>query len=65
MEREVLIAILLGFLVLALGVQALQLNGLSDKIEGGTITGKVASAKPSTTTGPAQSGNLPRMVGGG
>ncbi len=74
MKQTTLIAIVLGILVLISIVQAIQLNGLKQKMAEGQLevksassTTKVASSgtdSKKTASLPASIKNLPKMVGG-
>ena len=68
MEKNIIIAVILGILVLVSVVQAFQLNALKDKIDEGKLTfGKTAgdSSTNSRSSGlPSNIQDLPSMVGG-
>ncbi len=72
MDKNILIAVVLGLLVLISVVQAFQLNTLKDKVKEGKLT--IGKASGSVATGSGSSGggaglpsniqDLPSMVGG-
>lgn len=67
MDKNIIIAIVLGVLLLVSVVQAVQLNALKVKVEEGKLT--LGKTKSSTTTGATghdstDISNLPSMVGG-
>ncbi len=73
MEKNNLMTIILGVLVLVAAVQAFQLSGLGDKIEEGSVSASSSvtakattsnTAKRSGATLPSSLDNLPNMVGG-
>lgn len=74
MKQTTIVAIILGVLVLVSVVQALQLNGLKDKIATEDLTIGTASSSTSVASGsdtekrtselPSSIKDLPTMVGG-
>lgn len=77
MEKTTIIAIILGVLVLISVVQAVQLNGLKEKVSDGrfSVSSSGSSARTSVSSGssdsdkrtaalPSSVKNLPQMVGG-
>ena len=70
MNKNLLVAIVLGVLVVVAVVQTVQLVGLKNKLAGGTV--QTGSASPQTTASgqsgntqlPSNLQNLPSMVGG-
>ena len=72
MEKNNLMTIILGVLVLVAAVQAFQLSGLGDKIEEGSVSSSssvtakatTSTAKQSSAKIPSSLDNLPNMVGG-
>ncbi len=67
MDKNIIIAIVLGILVLVSLVQAFQLNELKTKLAEGSLTLGKASTSTSTSSGGAVPSNiqdLPSMVGG-
>ena len=69
MEKNVVLAIVLGALVIIAGLQAFQLFGLKSKISSGsvqTVSGASAPAagQESGASLPSNLQNLPSMVGG-
>ncbi len=65
MNKNIIIAIVLGILLLLSVVQAFQVNTIKEKLSGGGI--KVAATGAPTAGGasvPASLQNLPTMVGG-
>ncbi|MBI4448438.1 hypothetical protein HY641_00230 [Candidatus Woesearchaeota archaeon] len=72
MEKNTIVAVVLGVLVLVSLVQAFQLYGLKNSVSGGATVRQVSAAAP-LASAPASSGapalpaslnNLPEMVGG-
>ncbi len=69
MDKNVIIAIVLGVLVLVSVVQAFQLNTLKEKVSEGKLTIGKTSSSVSTGSGsgasiPSNIQDLPSMVGG-
>lgn len=70
MNKNVVIAIVLGVLVVIAGWQAYQLSGLKSRIlANGPVSGAGVGSAPSTSSGsspqlPSNLQNLPSMVGG-
>ena len=70
MNKNVVIAIVLGVLVVIAGVQAYQLMGLKNRLSAsGSVSGAGVGSAPATTQGsspqlPSNLQNLPSMVGG-
>ncbi len=63
--KNLVLAVIVAVLVVVAVVQAVQLNGLKEKVQSGVAL-KPSSAAPSSTGGNAPSSlqNLPQMVGG-
>lgn len=70
MNKNVVIAVVLGVLVLIAAVQAFQLVGLKAKLAGGAVQASASGPAPLASGGaggaelPANIQNLPSMVGG-
>ncbi len=67
MDKNIIIAIVLGILVLVSIVQAIQLNELKTKLSEGSLTLSKAGSATSTSSGagvPSNIQDLPSMVGG-
>ena len=70
MNKNVVIAIVLGVLVVIAGVQAYQLMGLKSRLSaGGPVSGAGVGSAPATSSAgspqlPSNLQNLPSMVGG-
>ncbi len=64
MNKNIILMIIVGLLIIISAVQAVQLTSLKAEIDSGAV--KVGSAKTPSTTTPAASGiqDLPQMVGG-
>ncbi len=63
MDKNIVIAIVLGALILIAGVQAYQLFALKDKLSGGQISAG-APVQAGSPQLPDNLQNLPSMVGG-
>ena len=73
MEKNTIVLLVLGVLVLVALAQAFQLNGLKDKIAGGAIATAVSGSHGAASQAgsgsqqvkmPSNLDNLPQMVGG-
>ena len=70
MNKNVILAIVLGVLILIAAVQAVQLGGLKAKVSSGSLTSSLktgaapASAADSSGSAVKSGSNLPTMVGG-
>ncbi|MBI5398243.1 hypothetical protein HZB03_02155 [Candidatus Woesearchaeota archaeon] len=69
MNKNLVLAIVLGVLILIAAVQAVQLGGLKSKVSSGGLTSSVKTGAASPTGGAGvgsapSAGNLPQMVGG-
>lgn len=63
--KNLLLALVVAVLLVMAVVQAVQLNSLKDKIEGGVALKAFSSPAPSSTGSvPSSLQNLPQMVGG-
>lgn len=65
MDKNIIIAIVLGALVLVAAIQAVQLFGLKNKVQTGQVAATVQSGPVGGSPSlPSNIQNLPNMVGG-
>lgn len=70
MEKNTLVLVVLGVLVVVALVQAFQLTGLKEKVAGGAVATATSTVTPQAGSGsqqaklPSSLENLPSMVGG-
>ena len=64
MNKNVIIAIVLGILLLLTVVQAFQVNTIKDKLSGGVSLSTGAAPSGGGLSVPSSLDNLPTMVGG-
>lgn len=64
MEKNVVIAIVLGVLLVIAGVQAFTLLGLKNSVQGSAVAAPMSGHSSGGANLPSNLQNLPQMVGG-